>query len=59
MKEPTRTASLVAARTLLAAGCLALVVMARTTVGWGNLLVMVAGLGGLLALLATYNRRFR
>jgi hypothetical protein len=59
MKESTRTALLVTARTLVAAACLTLVVTARTTVGWGNLLVMLAALAGLLALLAAYNRRFR
>ncbi|MEU1181182.1 hypothetical protein ABZ464_26760 [Streptomyces sp. NPDC005820] len=59
MKESTRTALLVAARTLVAAACVALVVTARTTAGWGHLLVMLAGLAGLLALLAAYNRRFR
>ncbi|MEU1518718.1 hypothetical protein ABZ490_42380 [Streptomyces sp. NPDC005811] len=59
MKESTRTALLVAARTLVAAACVALVVTARTTVGWGHLLVMLAGLAGLLTLLALYNRRFR
>ncbi|MBC9731098.1 DUF6903 family protein [Streptomyces sp. TRM68367] len=59
MKESTRTALLVTARTLVAAVCLTLVVIARTTVGWGHLLVMLAALGGLLALLASYNRRFR
>ncbi|MEI5522994.1 hypothetical protein WB401_05420 [Streptomyces brasiliscabiei] len=59
MKEPTRTALSLATRTLLAAVCVALVVAARTTVGWGSLLVMLAALAGLLALLASYNRRFR
>ncbi|EKX69068.1 hypothetical protein Sipo8835_00990 [Streptomyces ipomoeae] len=59
MKESTRTALLVTARTLVAAVCLTLVVTARTTVGWGNLLTMLAALAGLLALLAAYNRRFR
>ncbi|MER5185009.1 hypothetical protein ABT009_43170 [Streptomyces sp. NPDC002896] len=59
MKESTRTALLVTARTLVAGACLTLVVIARTTVGWGNLLVMLAALAGLLALLASYNRRFR
>ncbi|MER5226332.1 DUF6903 family protein [Streptomyces flaveus] len=59
MKESTRTALLVTARTLVAAACLTLVVTARTTVGWGNLLVMLAALAGLLVLLAVYNRRFR
>ncbi|WP_460062773.1 DUF6903 family protein [Streptomyces sp. YKOK-I1] len=59
MRESMRTALLVAARTLVAAACVALVVTARTTVGWGHLLVMLAGLAGLLTLLTVYNRRFR
>jgi hypothetical protein len=59
MKESTGTALLVTARTLVVAACLTLVVTARTTVGWGSLLVMLAALAGLLAVLASYNRRFR
>lgn len=59
LRDSTRTVLLVTARTLAAAACVALVVSARTTVGWGHLLVMLAGLGGLLALLASYNRRYR
>ncbi|WP_377273072.1 DUF6903 family protein [Peterkaempfera sp. SMS 1(5)a] len=59
MKDSMRTALLVAVRLLVAAVCVALVVVERTTVGWGHLLVMLAALAGLLALLATYNRRFR
>jgi hypothetical protein len=59
MKQSTRTALLVAVRALVAAACVAVVVIARTTAGWGNLLVMLAALAGLLALLASYNRRFR
>ncbi|MFI5797811.1 DUF6903 family protein [Streptomyces sp. NPDC051677] len=59
MKDPTRTALLITARALVTAGCLTLVVTARTTVGWGRLLVMLAALAGLLVLLAMYNRRFR
>lgn len=59
MKESTRTALLVSARALVAAACVTLVVTARTTVGWGDLLLMLAALAGLLALLAAYNRRFR
>lgn len=59
MRESTRTALLVATRTLVAAACVTLVVTARTTVGWNSLLVMLAALAGLLALLASYNRRFR
>lgn len=59
MKEPTRTTLLVAARTAFAAACVAVVVIVRPSVGWGSLLVMLAALGGLLGLLATYNRRFQ
>lgn len=58
MEESTRTRLAVTARALAAAACVALVVT-RTTVGWGSLLVMLAALGGLLALLAAYNRRFQ
>ncbi|MGW2050598.1 DUF6903 family protein [Streptomyces sp. NPDC001858] len=59
MKDSTRTALLVAVRTLVTAVCIALVVSARTTVGWGHLAVMLGALAALLALLASYNRRFR
>jgi len=59
MKESTRTAVLVTARAVAALACVVAVVVARTTVGWGNLLVMLAALGGLLVLLASYNRRFQ
>lgn len=59
MKETTRTALLVAARTVAVAACVTVVVVARTTVGWGSLLVMLAALAGLLVLLASYNRRFQ
>ncbi|MFD1541813.1 DUF6903 family protein [Nonomuraea guangzhouensis] len=59
MKESTRGVLVVTARTLVAAGCVAVVVTARTTVGWGSLAIMLAGLAGLLAVLASYNRRFR
>jgi uncharacterized membrane protein len=59
MKESTRSALLVTARTLVAAVCVAVVVTARTTAGWGSLAIMLAALAGLLAVLASYNRRFR
>lgn len=59
MTEPTRATLLVAARTVLVAGCVTVVIVARTTVGWGSLLLMLAALAGLLVLLATYNRRFQ
>jgi hypothetical protein len=44
---------------VVAAACIAVVVAARPTVGWDHLAAMLAGLGVLLLLLATYNRRFR
>lgn len=59
MRESTRSTLLVTVRTLVAAACVTLVVAARTTVGWENLLLMLAGMAGLLAMLAAYNRRFR
>ena len=59
MRESTRGVLLVLVRTLLAAACVAVVAVARATVGWPNLLVMLAALAGLLVLLAAYNRRFR
>ncbi|MFC4006960.1 DUF6903 family protein [Nonomuraea purpurea] len=58
MKESTRGALLVTARTLVAAGCVAVVVAARPTAGWGALAIMLAALAGLPAVLASYNRRF-
>ncbi|RMB80748.1 hypothetical protein CTZ28_38450 [Streptomyces shenzhenensis] len=59
MKDSMRTALLVTVRTLVAAACVALVVIERSTVGWGHLGVMLLALAGLLLLLASYNRRFR
>ncbi|MGV9379368.1 DUF6903 family protein [Nonomuraea sp. NPDC003707] len=59
MKDSTRSVLLVTARTLVAAVCVAVVVAARTTAGWGRLAIMLAALVGLLAVLASYNRRFR
>ncbi|WP_327583740.1 hypothetical protein OHA25_49250 [Nonomuraea sp. NBC_00507] len=59
MKESTRSVLLVIARTFVVAGCVAVVVGARATTGWGHLAIMLAALGGLLAVLASYNRRFR
>jgi hypothetical protein len=59
MKDSTRTALIVSARTVVAAACVTLVVVVRPTVGWGSLLVMLAALAGLLVLLAVYNRRFQ
>ena len=59
MRESTRTRLFGTARALVALACVTVVVTARTTVGWANLLAMLAGMAGLLALLAAYNRRFR
>lgn len=59
MKESTRSVLLVSARTLVAAVCVGAVIVARRTVGWTNLAVMLVALVGLLAVLASYNRRFR
>ncbi|MDF2989852.1 MAG: hypothetical protein K0S37_366 [Microbacterium sp.] len=39
--------------------CIAVVVIAHQTVGWLSLACMLAGLAGLLVLLALYNRRHR
>lgn len=39
--------------------CVAVVVIAHQTVGWLSLAFMLAGLAGLLVLLALYNRRHR
>lgn len=47
------------ARFLLAAACVVLVVVSQRTVGWANLGLMLVGLGGLLALLHSYNRTYR
>jgi hypothetical protein len=55
MKE----AAVVAVRTLIALVCVVTVVIARPTVGWGHLAVMLAALGVVLVLLASYNRKFR
>ncbi|WP_392673281.1 DUF6903 family protein [Streptomyces sp. LN785] len=59
MKDSTRTALLVGVRTLVAAACVALVVVERKTIGWGHLGVMLLALAGLMALLASYNRRYQ
>lgn len=39
--------------------CVAVVVVAQRETGWVNLGFMLAGLAGLITLLALYNRRFR
>ncbi|MDW5324772.1 DUF6903 family protein [Plantactinospora sp. KLBMP9567] len=59
MKESTRGTLLVVARTLVVVVCVAVVVTARPTVGWGSLAIMLLALAGLLAVLGSYNRRFR
>jgi hypothetical protein len=59
MKESTRTALFFAVRTVVAAACVTVVVLARPAVGWGSVLVMLAALAGLLVLLAVYNQRFQ
>lgn len=46
-------------RTVLALGCVAAVVVARPSVGWGSLAVMLVALAVLLGLLAEYNRKYR
>ncbi|MFI7610152.1 DUF6903 family protein [Nonomuraea terrae] len=58
MKESTRGALVVTARTLVAAVCVVVVVAVRTTVGWGSLAIMLCALLVLLGVLASYNRRF-
>ncbi|MDO3686880.1 hypothetical protein [Micromonospora sp. C28ISP2-4] len=59
MKESTRAAALVTARLLIALACVVTVVVARPTVGWGSLAVMLVALAVLIGLLADYNRKFR
>ncbi|GAA1634590.1 hypothetical protein GCM10009733_034500 [Nonomuraea maheshkhaliensis] len=59
MKDSTRGVLLVTTRTIIAAVCVAAVVVARTTVGWGSLAIMLGALAVLLGVLASYNRRFR
>lgn len=39
--------------------CIVVVIVAHQTTGWLNLAFMLAGLAGLLVLLALYNRRHR
>ncbi|MFG2426353.1 DUF6903 family protein [Streptomyces sp. NPDC048590] len=59
MKDSTRTALLVGVRTLAAAACVTLVVVERRTIGWGHLGIMLIAPAGLMALLASYNRRYQ
>lgn len=44
---------------LVFAVCVIVVIVNQRTVGWVNLGAMLAGLAGLIVLLALYNRRFR
>lgn len=59
MKDSTRGAVLIAGRAALALACVVTVVVARPTVGWAYLAVMLGALAVLLLLLAGYNRKFR
>ena len=59
MKESTRVALLIVARTLIALVCVVTVVVVRPTVGWGHLAIMLVALAVLIGLLASYNRKFR
>ena len=45
--------------TVLVVACLVVVVVNQRTVGWPNLLAMLAALGVLIALITVYNRSFR
>ncbi|WP_164842590.1 DUF6903 family protein [Actinoplanes solisilvae] len=49
----------IALRALIALACIVAVIVARPTVGWGSLAVMLFALLVLLALLADYNRKYR
>lgn len=59
MTPERRAVAWTAARFVLAAACVVLVVVSQRTVGWANLGLMLVGLGGLLALLHSYNRTYR
>ncbi|PZE23554.1 MULTISPECIES: DUF6903 family protein [unclassified Curtobacterium] len=59
MKESTAAALVIVARVVAVLVCVVLVVVARTHVGWPSLLLMLVGLAGLIAVLWSYNRRFR
>ncbi|MFF5075732.1 DUF6903 family protein [Actinoplanes sp. NPDC000266] len=50
---------LVTLRIVVALACVVAVIVVRPSVGWGSLAVMLGALLVLLALLASYNRRFR
>jgi hypothetical protein len=59
MSDWTRGVLLVVGRTVIALACVVTVVVARPSIGWGNLAVMLAALAVLLLLLAGYNRSYR
>lgn len=59
VQESTRAKLVVAVRIILVAAAVVVVVVARTVIGWGSVLVMLAALALLLGVLASYNRRFR
>ncbi len=49
----------IVAALIVAILCVVLVVIGQSMDGWGALGIMLAGLAGLLVLLALYNRRYR
>jgi CHASE2 domain-containing sensor protein len=55
----TRTLAVVVLKALIFVACVAAVIIGQRTVGWANLALMLGGLGGLLALLWSYNRRYQ
>lgn len=59
LNEEKRGVVALVLRLLAAAGCVAVIVIAHGTVSWVNLAIMLAGLAGLIVLLAQYNRKYR
>ncbi|MEU4426704.1 hypothetical protein AB0F81_39300 [Actinoplanes sp. NPDC024001] len=59
MKESRHGVAIVVARIVIAISCVVTVLLARPSVGWGNLAVMLVALVVLLGLLAEYNRKYR
>lgn len=59
MREELRDRLGVLLRLLAVAICVVVVVVAHRSVSWLNLGIMLAGLTGLLLLLAQYNRKYR
>jgi len=59
LPEDPRATLVIVAKALFFVACLAAVIIGQRTVGWWNLALMLAGLGGLLALLWSYNRRYQ